>query len=54
MFHICTKSNEGVLEAFQGFIQKVLEDQQLNRKNDDDLIDAMWDESIKVKTRAKI
>lgn len=46
--HVNPMSGEGIFEAFESFVMTVLEDQEENHR-DEDMVDDLWDESIRVK-----
>ena len=49
--HVNSQSTENVIEAFAAFIEEVVRDQIENRRAEEGLMDDMWDESIKLRTR---
>ena len=51
VFHVNSSSTENILDSFAAFIEDVVRDQAENRRAEEGLIDEMWDESIKVRTR---
>ena len=48
-YHVNPTSGEGIQASFAHFITRVLEDQEDNRRNEGDLVDDIWDESIRAK-----
>lgn len=49
IYHVNALSGDGIFEAFEDFVSRILEDQEENHRNDGDLVDDLWDESIRVK-----
>ena len=50
VYHVNPVLSEGIFEAFESFIWDILEDQDVNHRNED-VVDDLWDESIRVKQR---
>jgi hypothetical protein len=48
---VSANSTENVLNAFEKFIEEIVKDQIENRKGEDAMMEDLWDESIKVRTR---
>ena len=50
LYHVNAAAGEGIYSAFEDFVSLVLEDQEENHRNED-VVDDLWDESIKIKQR---
>ena len=50
IYHMNPMSGDGIYEGFTSFMERILEDQEINHRNEE-LVDELWDESIKVKQR---
>ena len=47
LFHVNAMTNQNIMASFEKFIMDVVEDQEKNGRNED-YLDEMWDESIKL------